>query len=316
VRVKSVRLAVGIAALALAPIAARAQNLEPRAYANTPIGMNFALVGYDYIHGDVSTDASLPLQNGKVQVNGAWLGYAHTFDFLGQSAKLAAVLPYGWAWGSASFDDRPFSRNVNGLGDATVKFSTNLYGAPALSLEDFQNYEQDLIVGASVSVTAPIGQYDSDFLLNIGSHRWAFRPEIGVSKSFDPLILEVSAAGSFYTDNHDFFREPAGLPHPGAQHSRSQDPIGSAQAHAIYSFRRTGIWGSLDFTYYTGGATRIDGGPAKNLQSNTRLGGTLAFPVNRYNSIKIYGSTGVSQRTGGHFDAIGIAWQVRWGGGL
>jgi hypothetical protein len=50
--------------------------------------------------------------------------------------------------------------------------------------------------------------------------------------------------------------------------------------------------------------------------SNTRLGGTLAIPVNRWNSIKLYGSSGISARTGGKFDGMGIAWQVRWGGGL
>jgi hypothetical protein len=38
--------------------------------------------------------------------------------------------------------------------------------------------------------------------------------------------------------------------------------------------------------------------------------------VNRHNSVKLYGSTGVSTRTGGDFDVIGIAWQYRWGTGF
>jgi hypothetical protein len=42
----------------------------------------------------------------------------------------------------------------------------------------------------------------------------------------------------------------------------------------------------------------------------------VALPVNRHNSIKLYGSTGVSTRTGSDFDVVGIAWQYRWGGGL
>jgi len=268
--------------------------------------MNFALAGYSYIHGDVATDASLPLQNGKIQVNGMFLAYARTFEFLGQSAKADVVLPYSWVSGSASFDGAPVSRNVGGVGDASFRFSTNLYGAPALDLEHFPDYHQDLIVGASLQVTAPIGRYDSDRLLNISTHRWTIKPEMGISKSFDPLILELTASGSFYTDNHDFFHG----------HERSQDPIGSLQGHAIYAFRRTGIWGSLDFTYYAGGKTHLDGASGHDLESNTRLGGTLAFPINRYNSLKIHGSTGVSTRFGGHFDVIGIAWQVRWGGGL
>ena len=47
-----------------------------------------------------------------------------------------------------------------------------------------------------------------------------------------------------------------------------------------------------------------------------RVGGTLTLPVNRYNSVKVYGSTGAATRRGGDFDTIGMAWQYRWCGGL
>jgi len=43
---------------------------------------------------------------------------------------------------------------------------------------------------------------------------------------------------------------------------------------------------------------------------------TLALPVNRRHSIKLYASTGLAIRTGTNFDAIGAAWQYRWGEGL
>ena len=293
------------ATLALRAGSAAAQNLEPRAYANTPVGMNFALAGYAFANGDVALDASVPLKNGKVEVNGAFLAYARSLDVFGKSAKVDVELPWAYTSGSAELNGVTESRHVNGLGDTRARFSINLYGAPALSLEQYPSYEQDLIIGASLQVTAPTGQYDPARLLNVGSHRWAFKPEIGISKSWSPFILEISAAGTFYTDNTDFFHG----------HDRAQNPIGSAQAHAIYSFK-SGIWGSIDFTYYAGGKTLIDGTASQSLQSNTRLGGTLAIPVNRWNSIKLAGSTGVSARTGGKFDAIGFAWQVRWGGGL
>ena len=42
---------------------------------------------------------------------------------------------------------------------------------------------------------------------------------------------------------------------------------------------------------------------------------TLALPVDAYNSVKLYASSGVSARTGNNFDALGVAWQYRWGGG-
>jgi hypothetical protein len=77
-----------------------------------------------------------------------------------------------------------------------------------------------------------------------------------------------------------------------------------------------GIWAALDGTFYTDGQTTVDGIKRNNRLENTRLGATLALPVNRYNSVKLYFSTGVSTRAGTNFDAAGIVWQFRFGGGL
>ena len=119
------------------------------------------------------------------------------------------------------------------------------------------------------------------------------------------MTLELAAGVSIYTDNHDFF---------GGK-TRAQDPIYSIQGHVIYNFR-PGIWVGLDGTYYTGGRTTVDGVEGNDLQKNARLGVTVALPVTRHNSVKLYASTGVSTRTGSNFDVLGIAWQYRWGGGL
>jgi hypothetical protein len=83
----------------------------------------------------------------------------------------------------------------------------------------------------------------------------------------------------------------------------------------IYGFR-SGIWGSLDATYFTGGRTTLNGVEGDDLQQNWRVGGTLAFPVDVRNSVKLYFSKGVSARTDNNYDLIGIAWQYRWGAGL
>ena len=53
-----------------------------------------------------------------------------------------------------------------------MRFSVNFYGSPALSLEEFTNYQQDLIIGSSIQVSAPLGQYDENKLVNLGNNRW------------------------------------------------------------------------------------------------------------------------------------------------
>ena len=72
----------------------------------------------------------------------------------------------------------------------------------------------------------------------------------------------------------------------------------------------------MDATYYAGGRSTINGAQNDDLQQNWRVGATLALPVNKRNSIKLYASDGVSSRTGNSYKLYGIAWQYRWGGGI
>jgi hypothetical protein len=284
---------------------AGAQEIEPRAYSNAPIGVNFLVAGYAYSRGGVSFDSALPLSNPELTTSSAVVGYARVLELWGQSAKFDVVAPLTALSGSADFNGEPLDRDISGLGDPKFRLSVNLFGAPALSLKEFAGFEQDLIIGASLQVSAPVGQYDESRLVNLGTNRWSFKPELGVSQTLGRWTLEGTAAVTLYTDNEDFY--------PGK--TRSQDPLYSLQAHVIYGFR-SGVWGSLDGTYFAGGRTTLDDTLNNDLQQNWRVGATLAFPVNVRSSIKLYGSSGVSARTGNSFDLLGMAWQYRWGGGL
>jgi hypothetical protein len=296
---------VVLAAIGLfAAMTAEAQQLEPRAYSNTPVGMNFLILGYGYTTGDVSLDTSLPIEDAKFTVHNAFLAYARALDVWGRSGKLDLVLPYAWLSGSTKIAGRPISTEVSGLGDPQVRFSYLFYGAPALTLQEFEDYTPDFILGGSVAVTAPLGQYDSDRLVNIGTNRWSFKPEIGISKTFGPVTLELEPSATFYTDNDNFF----------GGRKVQRDPLYAVQGHVIYHTPH-GLWAALDATYYGGGRTTIDGVPGQSLQ-DVRVGGTLAIPIDRHNSIKLSASTGAYARTGGNFTTAAIAWQFRWGGGL
>jgi len=288
-----------------APFAAPAQDIEPRAFSNAPVGVNFLIGGYAYTSGGVAFDSALPIMNPNLGTSSAIVGYARTLDLSGKSGKFDVIVPYAWLSGSAELAGQRNERKVDGFADPKFRLSVNFIGAPALGLKEFRAYRQDLIVGASLQVSVPAGQYDSSKLVNLGTNRWSFKPEVGVSKAIGPWTLELTAAATLFTDNNDFF----------GGHKRSQDPLYSSQAHAIYSFPR-GIWGSLDLTYFTGGRTTVDGVHNFDIQQNWRVGGTLAFPVDMHNSVKLYASRGVSSRTGNDYDLLGIAWQYRWGGGL
>lgn len=282
-----------------------AQDIEPRAYSNAPVGVNFMIAGYAYTDGGLAFDSSLPLKDPQLKTSNLVVGYARVIDLWGKSAKFDASVPYCWLSGSALYHGQPIHRVVDGFGDSKFRLSVNLYGAPALTLKEFGSYRQDWIIGVSLQVSAPASQYDRTRLVNIGTHRWSFKPEVGISKALGRWTLEGAAAVTLFTVNSEFYNG----------NRRSQEPLYSGQAHAIYSFRN-GCWSSIDATYFTGGQTTIGDSEKEDRQKNWRVGATLAVPVNARSSIKFYLSNGVSARTGNNYLMAGVAMQYRWGGGI
>lgn len=269
------------------------------------MGVNFLIVGYARTWGGVSFDTSVPLTDPKLRIDGPILAYARSIDLWGKSGKVDVIVPTAHLSGHALYRGERVQRDVSGMGDPLLRLSVNLIGAPALDAAAFRAYRPDLIVGASLQVSAPLGQYDSDRLVNLGSNRWWVRPEVGASKTVGRWTVEGKAGVTFYTVNREFF----------GGNRRSQSPLYSAQAHVIYNFPG-GAWGSLDATYFTGGRTTLNDVVNRDLQRNWRLGLTVARPITRRHSIKLNASRGVSARTGNDYDLVGIAWQYRWGGGL
>jgi len=292
-------LCLAVSVLAGAP--ARAADIEPRSYSNTPIGLNFLLAGFGYSEGGLSTDPASPIQDAKLKISTGAAAYARTLNLWGQSGKIDIVVPYSDLSGSALVNGKPAERNVSGFNDPRFRLSVNFLGAPALSAKEFAGYRQDLIVGGSVQVGVPLGQYDPDRLVNLGTNRWFIKPEIGISKALGAFTLELATAVYFYTTNDDYF---------GGK-TLEQDPVYSAQAHVIYSLGR-GVWAALDGTYDYGGRTTTNGVRDDAVMGNSRVGLTVALPVNRSNSIKLYASTGAATRTGSDYTLGGIAWQYRW----
>ena len=288
-------------ALAYSSTYTRAAELEPRAYANAPIGLNFLIAGFAKSEGGLSTDPASPIQDAHLNINTGVLAYARSLDVWGKSGKIDIIMPFSDLSGTALVGGQPAQRQVAGLNDARLRFSVNFIGAPALSVQEFANYRQDLIVGASCQVSAPTGQYDPNRLVNIGSNRWFIKPDIGISKALGAFTLELSAGVFFFTKNDDYY----------GGGTLEQDPVYTTQAHITYSFGN-GVWVALDGTYDLGGQTTVNGVQNDDAMENSRFGATLAVPLNRNYSIKLYASSGVSTRTGSDYKLAGTALQYRW----
>jgi hypothetical protein len=120
-----------LAAVLVAAGPAPGQELEPRSYVNTPVGLNFLLAGYGYTHGDVVFSASAPIQDAEVDTHAGVVAYLRSVDVFGSSGKVGLIVPFADASGSALLAGQRRDREVFGLADPTRSSSTARPGCTA-----------------------------------------------------------------------------------------------------------------------------------------------------------------------------------------
>lgn len=280
-----------------------AQELEPRHLSNIPVGMNYLLLGYGYATGDLLLDPSLPIEDLNANLHTALGVYVRTINFFSLSGKIDVIVPFAKGNWTGLLEGENTSTAHTGLGDPRIRFSFNFFGAPALSLSEFKNYKQEIVVGASLQIIAPLGQYDPTKLINLGSNRWTFRPQIGISKSINNLIIETYLSGWFFTSNNNFFNG----------NRLTQNPIFAWKVHFIYTFKSK-MWFALDAGYGIGGRTFINSEKRETRISTIRLGADLAIPFLKQHTFKISYISGIRLERGPDFDAVALIYQYRWGG--
>ena len=279
-----------------------AQDLEPRAYAAAPVGANFIVVAGGHSTGGVLTDPSLPVEDVEATVNAATLGAGTTFSLFGRTALVVAAFPYAVAHAAGRVEETTASISRSGLVDPRLKLSVNLVGGRALRPEEFVKTKRPTIVGVSLSVAPPLGQYDPSKLINLGANRWSFKPEVGISRLINNWTVDGYAGVLLFTTNDQFYTGSS---------IRTQDPIFALQGHVSYTFKPR-LWLAFDGTWYSGGTTSINGVDKQDLIRNSRFGATASFPLFRQQSLKFAFSRGATTRVGANFTTASVAWQFSW----
>jgi hypothetical protein len=278
----------------------RAQELEPRSYAPSPVGTTFVLAGFGKSTGGILFDPSLDIDNVQADLWISTVGIGRTFDLLGRQARLLAVVPLAWGAIEGDVHQQLQRQELAGLVDPRFKLTVGLRGAPALTLAEFSRQPPRTALGMSLTVVPPLGQYDPGALVNLGFNRWAFKPEIGASRPLGRWTVEGYAGTWLFTANDAYY--------PGRL-TRRQDPVLAMQGHATCALpHRT--WVALDATWFAGGDTRVGGLLNPDHQRNTRLGATFSFPIVGQQSLKLAYSTGATTRRGTDFDTLNVTWQL------
>jgi len=288
----------------------RAQDLAPRAYIISPVHSNAVTLTWGFYDGSIELNA-LPISAaGTYSVS--TFSYYHSLSFFGRSANVLASLPYavGNFQGTATGAERQLYRS--GLLDSVYRFSVNFKGGPAMPVQNFMKWKQKTLLGASLKVVAPTGQYDPTKLINWGSNRWAFKPELGLSRRWGQCVLDTYGAVWLFSTNPDFFSRNQFSPGTNTQ---SQSPIAAFEGHLSYDFKKGGLrsWISLDGNFWYGGRTSLNGIENRaSLQANSRVGATASVPVSKHQSVKFSYSYGAIVRYGGSFQNVSVGWQYSW----
>jgi hypothetical protein len=283
----------------------KAQDLSPRAYVITPLHSNAVILTYGYFNGSVLFNGAAPITGATGTYSVPVFAYYHSFDFFGRSANFNAALPYaiGTFQGQVIGVGQQIYRS--GLIDTTYRLSVNLKGAPAMQAKEFGKWNEKTLLGVSLKVVAPTGQYDPNKLVNWGSNRWAFKPEFGFSRRRKHLVLDAYAGVWFYTLNRQSYS--ASGPQP-----QTENPIGSFEGHLSYDLKPR-LWLSVDGNFWFGGLTSLSG--IANLatrQSSSRIGVTASLPLSKHQSVKVSYADGAYVRFGGNYQSVSAAWQYSW----
>ena len=197
------------------------------------------------------------------------------------------------------------------MADTMMRLSVNVLGAPAQTPAEFiKSGLPRSLLGASLKVLAPSGKYDPTLLINVGTNRWAFKPELGYTRHVGPVTVDAYAGVWFFTTNNEFFAGGATAP----LNTRTQAPIGALEFHVSYDVKPR-LWISADINYWRGGRTSVNGIESTNsLQANSRIGVTGSVPLTRRQAIKVSFSEGMVVRIGGNFRVLSVGWQYGWVG--
>ena len=287
----------------------RAQDLAPRAYLITPVHSNAVTLTYSFFDGNLLFEGTAPITGATARAHVAIFNYSRSLSFFGRTANFTASLPYGVGNFRGIVVGAETRAYRSGLLPATFRFSVNLIGGRAMNVAEFMKWRQKTILGISLRLVPETGQYDPTKLINFGTNRWAFKPELGYSQRWGHWTLDAYGGVWLYTTNSEFFSHNQFSPGTNTQ---TQSPIGSFEGHLSYDFKPR-LWVSLDGNYWFGGTTSLNGIENPNtLQKNSRLGGTASIPLSKHQSIKFSYSNGAYIKYGGNFQNVSLAWQYSW----
>lgn len=286
----------------------QAQDLEPRRWSHLPMDLNVVGLGGGWTNGDLFLDPVLLAEDVTYDLYIGAAGYVRTFELLGKSSRFDFTVPYGAGRWEGYLDGEYASVRRRGFLDPVMRFSINLYGAPPLATKDYMQYRREnpvtTTVGAALGIRLPLGDYNEEWLINLGNNRFYLRPQLGVLHQRNKWQFEVTGSVLLFQKNDEFWQ--------GTE--RKQDPLWFTQGHVIYAFKPR-YWASFSFGYALGGSNEINGVDKDDAFRKRYMALSFGFPIAARQSMKFtYFAADSNTSKGVNTDAWLVGWSINWGG--
>jgi len=268
-----------------------------------PTGGNFAIASYGYSVGNILLDETLPIDDLNASLNSLVLAYSRSFKLLNKLGKVDVVVPYAFGNFDAVVNGVDTSASRHGLGDPMIRLSMILVGTGAMNPTDFLNrVPKKFNLGTSIKVRAPLGQYNPDYLVNLGANRWTLKLTLSASYTIRRrIVFEGHLNGNFFSENSNFFNG----------NTLKQEPMLASQFHVIYVIK-PGIWVAGSIGNAILGETKLNGVEQENLQNTSRYGLAFAFRMSKHSALKLGFTSGITARYGTDFTTLLFAYQFIW----
>ena len=179
-------------------------------------------------------------------------------------------------------------QSSSGFADPSMQFVINLFGTPKLKgTADLLNYEPTFTLDVATMLAFPIGEYDSDKVVNMGFNRWYGRValpmkyHLGVFSQGYMTSLELTPSVWLFDENDDFLGS-----------TLENDPLWQLEGHLTRDFTRT-FFGSLDLLYRSGFESEINGNKAGDELDIGSVGFTFNYQITDTTAIRTSYSSNV-----------------------
>jgi hypothetical protein len=154
------------------PLTARAQGAPAREYLNTPVNQARFFLDFVGSSGETAAESTLPLPDNESVSRLGSASLLYSFPLLDRYGGVALSGNYA----RVKFKGPNGSSETWGMGDPSITFHANIFGAPALTIDQFPHAIPQTYMSFHLTVNAPLGSYDRNSVVNAGANRWAFTP--------------------------------------------------------------------------------------------------------------------------------------------